>query len=397
MLPMTGQDVSLYVHIPFCKSRCVYCDFTSGIAPDPGVTELYAHALAEELRMLAADHPDRSVLATVYFGGGTPSLLPRGELDIIWNAIHGYFSVRDGEITIEANPDDVTPEKLSGWKACGFNRLSLGFQSLEDRILSLLGRRNTAAQNAASFKMARDAGFGNISVDWIAGVPGENAEITLKGMQELCPDHLSVYQLSVEEGAELKRKATAGEFRPLPDEDMIAGYWRAADDLEAAGYARYEISNFARGEQYQSRHNLNYWNYGQYLGAGLGAAGFMRTENGDSGCFGVRTTNLDNMAAYLEAAGSGRRPEAGREMIDRRTALREFVMLSLRKTAGLEDGPLKALFGTGLEKILPRGIPAGLESLLVREPERIRLTRAGTAVANEVIRRVWVALEDASL
>jgi oxygen-independent coproporphyrinogen III oxidase len=381
--------LSLYVHVPFCSSKCPYCDFTSGYRPDPEAVARYTAALCRELEISAAEHPEKTSLSTVYFGGGTPSLLPLPELEMVLDAVRKNHSFHSPvETTLEANPDDVTAEKADAWKKMGFDRISLGVQSMEDEILEFLGRRNTASQNRKAVEILRKSGIKNISVDWICGIRGERNEVNMEKMFSLRPDHFSVYQLTVEEKTLLHRKTKTGEYEPLTDEEMLRSFWEIAGVLEQNGYSRYEISNFALNG-FESRHNRNYWDYGEYVGAGLGASGFLR---GGPASFGKRWTNYATFREYYSSLEKGDLPAGFTENVSRETAYREFVMLGLRKTEGIRYRDFYSVFGRDFFSIFDeKKIRSLVETVLVDE-KGLRLTKRGVDVSNRVIRDFWDAI-----
>jgi oxygen-independent coproporphyrinogen III oxidase len=390
-----GQvPLSLYVHVPFCSSKCLYCDFTSGYRPDAEATDRYTAALCRELEIVSSEHPDKTSLATIYFGGGTPSLLPLPELEKVVDAVRkNYTFPSPVETTLEANPDDVTKEKAAAWHQMGFDRVSLGVQSMEDGVLKFLSRRNTASQNRKAVEVLRTSGLKNISIDWICGIRGENNGINIGQMLDLKPEHFSVYQLTVEEKTLLHRKTKTGEYEPLTDEQMLRSFWEIAGVLEQKGYARYEISNFAL-PGFESRHNRNYWDYGEYVGAGLGASGFLR---GGPGVFGKRWTNHATFREYYDSLEKGELPAGFTENVGRDMAYREFVMLGLRKSDGIRYRDFYSVFGRDFFSVFDeKKIHAHTETVLVDE-KGLRLTKRGVDVSNRVIRDIWDAVIERNL
>lgn len=367
MLPVRA----LYVHIPFCKSKCVYCDFLS-FPPDGGErVSRYFRALEKEISLYTTDYP---VFDTIYIGGGTPSYPSVDDMDGIFRLLEG-LPAPGAEYTIEANPDDITPGLAEYWRARGINRVSMGFQSMGADTLRFLGRRNTPEQNRAAYRILRGAGFRNISLDMILAIRGDDMDGTLAEIASMEPEHISAYHLTIEEGTPLD-----GAYVPLSDDEYMEQYWRAAEYLEQRGYRRYEISNYAwRG--YESRHNSNYWDYGYYAGAGLGASGFLPGADG----IPRRYTNTRDLDEYIARLDRGEFPRGMSEALDKSTIARELIMLGLRKTEGLDRDKLKALSGADIPDAGLRELSEWVES----RDRNIRLTRRGTEIMDYIIEKVW--------
>lgn len=319
-----------YVHVPFCRRRCPYCDFAV-VTPDErpaGVTVAdYVGAVIAEIAM----EPLWGPLAAVNIGGGTPSTLePEAVAQILGVLRRRYDLVADAEISVEANPEDVTPALAAALADAGVTRISLGVQSLDGDVLRTLGRAHDAATAAAAMTACREAGIASTSIDLIFGTPGESLVswlATVDGVLAMGPDHLSTYALTVERGTALSRTVLAGGL--APDPDLQADMYEAAAERGAAGgLVRYEISNYA-APGHACRYNLATWAQGEYLAFGVGAHGHRR---------GVRRRNLRRLDRYLEAVVMGRRPEAGRETITGWAAEQERLLLGLRRTAGVRVG-----------------------------------------------------------
>ncbi len=319
-----------YVHVPFCRRRCPYCDFAV-VTPDErpeGVTVAgYVDAVTAEIAM---EPPWRS-LAAVNIGGGTPSTLePEAVARIIGALRRRYDLATDAEISLEANPEDVTPQLAAALAGAGVTRISLGVQSLDGGVLRILGRAHNAATAAAAVTACRQAGIASLSIDLIFGTPGEGLDswlATVDGALAMGPDHLSTYALTVERGTALSRAVLAGA--PAPDPDLQADMYEAAAARVAAwGLVRYEISNYA-APGHVCRYNLATWAQGEYLAFGIGAHGHRD---------GVRRRNVRRLDRYLETIAAGRRPEAGRETITGWPAEQERLLLGLRRTAGVRVG-----------------------------------------------------------
>ena len=370
------QSLGLYLHIPFCKSKCIYCDFYS-LPRAEGTMDDYTRALCAQLRA-AAERCASYRVDTVYFGGGTPSYLGADRLCRVLDTVRAHYAVApDAEITLEANPDSAREDMvLCALRAGGFNRISLGMQSADDDEPRRIGRVHTHRETCEAVAAARAAGFDNLSLDLIYGLPGQTAarwEENLRAALALRPEHLSCYGLKVEDGTPL---AALRDTLTLPDDDaQAARYLRAVGLLAEAGYAQYEISNFARPGR-ESRHNLRYWELGEYLGFGPGA-------HSDFG--GRRFALARDLRAYC--AGELLLSEDGVPTPAERRV--ERVMLSLRLTKGLD---LAALGGetAGAEKVLRECAHHGLAE---GSGTRWRLTARGFLVSNAIIVRVLEALE----
>lgn len=382
-----SPQASLYVHAPFCRAKCSYCAFYSLAAgpagPNASLMARYLAALEMEMDQLAAACGPVTA-PTLFFGGGTPSLLGAAALSRIIAALCRRFALApEAEVTMEANPDSASLEFLQAAKALGVNRLSLGVQSLDDASLSALGRAHTARQAAEAFSAARRAGFDNIGLDLIFGLPGQNTEHwlgTLRQALELQPEHLSCYGLTLEPGTPLTANAAA--LAALPDEDTQAEmFLRGAELLEAAGFEHYEISNFARPGR-ACRHNLACWQGKGVLGFGPAAVSTLVAQNS-----ATRWANPADFDAWEELVLSDQAGRASREQLTPDIRAREEIMLALRTARGLDLAEHLARTGHDLRtlhgELLAQLTHAGLVLLT---PERLRLTSAGMLVSNSVIR-----------
>lgn len=344
--------IGLYVHLPFCLRKCPYCGFFSEAGRE-SVMEAYVKRILKE----AVSYPSMAV-DTIYFGGGTPTLLPVSLLITLLDGIQKHFPCPNGEITLEANPATITMDSLSRLYEAGFNRLSIGIQSLSDRTLQVLGRPYSAKDAVSIVYDAKKAGFQNISGDIIYATPDETeAELaeTLKGICDLPLTHISAYSLSIEPGTPFSKQELN-----LPDEDMERNmYWQVADTLSANGFHHYEISNFAR-EGFSAIHNTLYWKGASYIGLGAGAHSFF--EN-------VRHANVENIDAYITLQN----PVASSVFIDRKERQEEYYMLGLRMLDGI-----KKTDNVHIEKLVKDG-------LLWDHNGKIGLTRHGVDIANYVI------------
>lgn len=326
----TSKRLGLYVHIPFCLRKCVYCDFLSfpcGNGKDlpPDTAESYLSALFSELKRAGVQCRDR-IVDTVFIGGGTPSVLPLGAVSRLLSCIRASFRLSDqSEITIEANPGTVTAEKFAEYRTAGINRLSLGFQSLDDRILSFLGRVHNEEQAVSAFREARLAGFDNINIDLIFGLPIPDRKAfreTVEKVIALSPEHISAYSLIVEEGTPLCSKIESGELPEPDDRNDREDYAYCRKRFAEAGYIHYEISNFAKPGR-ECVHNLKYWRQEEYLGVGLGAASFLD---------GIRFANGDDLGKYIANDGNCGMREEIRLSEDK--LRKEFMMLGFRMLEG---------------------------------------------------------------
>jgi len=364
-----GPAPGLYVHVPFCRGKCPYCGFHS--STDLTLVPPWLAALEEEAGRYREAFP---AFDTLYLGGGTPSLLSLGDLERLLAFLRRLFAFAPGsEITLEANPDDLTPDKLRGYRELGITRLSLGVQSLEDRELRFLGRRHTAAQAEWALNAALTAGFAAVAVDLIYGLPGQSLltwESTLNRLLTYRPQHLSCYQLTAEAGTVFKARLEQGEFALPGEEDGLAFFLFTSEFLGDQGYCHYEVSNFARGQENISRHNRKYWQHVPYLGLGPAAHSFAE---------GRRWWNQADLTAYLKTLARGETPVAGREVLTPEQLRLEALLLGFRTRFGVEVGLLLAA-------------PNGQENLArLREAGLVELsdglaipTREGLAVADRL-------------
>lgn len=377
----TGRALRLYVHVPFCRAKCRYCAFYS-VPLDAALVEDYTAALGREIRHCARRYP-RAVLDTLYFGGGTPSLLPSWALSRIMGELRKAFGFAPGmEFTFEANPDSALDgsflKQLLGY---GVNRLSLGVQSLSDETLFLLGRPHDAATARAAYFAARQAGFANVGLDFVWGLPGQRLSqwlATLKAAVRLSPEHLSCYGLTLEPDTPLSDMAAAGELVLPPESEQAEMFVRGAQYLESEGYLHYEISNFAR-MGFVSRHNTGYWEGLDYLGLGPSAVSTMD---------GVRFENPRDVVRYAALSKKGIFGADARELTpDER--IREMVMLSLRTAKGLDLAAYKARSGRDFLKDNTALVQALRQNELVRiSSGHLRLTKNGLLVSSVILARL---------
>jgi oxygen-independent coproporphyrinogen-3 oxidase len=375
--------LSLYIHVPFCVRKCRYCGFYSTPYSSSNA-DAFLSGLKSEATRYQNDFRHK-LFTSIYIGGGTPTVLSPEQFRLLVRTIREHFTIDDGvEFTVEANPNTITHEKLSLMRSEGVNRLSIGVQSFSDEVLQILGRLHTAEQAADAFRVARRAGFENIGVDLIYGIPGQTAdhwEDTLDAAIKLKPEHVSAYSLSLDAGSQFMREAKAGEFA-LPEEEICAAmYERAVIKLTNAGYGRYEISNFSQ-PGYECRHNMNYWDRGEYLGLGPGAWSFIS---------GRRYANIADTMEYVQRLSSGRTVIEDQEIVGSRSSAMETVLLSLRTTQGLELSRFEQEFGPDRLRRLERNAVLLRDAGLLRVKEgRLTLTDRGILLLDEVLARLSV-------
>jgi len=365
--PPESRELGLYVHVPFCAKRCGYCSFNTAPLED-GAMARYLEALEREIDMLGAiAWSPRVRLATVFLGGGTPSLLAADEMAAVLEWVRARFALAtDAEVTVECNPESVTRDKLAGYRAAGVNRVSLGVQSLDDSILPRLGRLHDVRGARAAFEAARAAGCDNLSVDLMYGLPGLDPDGWTRAVEAVLdwePDHLSAYGLTVDAGSLWGAAGVEG----LPTEDaQIDQYWRLARAAAARGLEHYEISNYARPGR-RSRHNQIYWRAAEYLAAGPGACGFVGR---------MRYANVKATPRYCQTLAGGTLPIASWEHLSERQRLAERLILGLRTADGVPAALLETrLEGDGQLRDLVDQWRA--RALLADVADRVRLTEAG--------------------
>lgn len=377
--------LEIYIHIPFCVKKCAYCDFLSAPSTEEE-RERYVNLLCEEIAASSVWAKEYEVV-TVFFGGGTPSILKGEQIERILKVLRESFVIAENaEITLEMNPGTVTGEKLEIYKRAGINRLSIGLQSVHNEELKMLGRIHTYEEFLESYHMAREAGFDNMNVDLISAIPGQTVESwrkTLSTILELKPEHISAYSLILEPGTpfyELYAKENDKVEKLLPDEDAERQMYRQTRVmLKEAGYERYEISNYSRSG-YECRHNLGYWNRVPYLGFGIGAASLVPQEMSVKGKM-CRYSNPDNIEEYQKCFLDKFKGEP----LEREDEMEEFMFLGLRKTSGVLKGQFRSCFQTGIEEVYGGQLEKLKNFRLIEEnEERIWLTERGIDVSNMV-------------
>ena len=372
------DPIGLYLHIPYCLHKCGYCDFNSHNI-DETEMDSYLRALLIELEHYAQQAKHRSV-ATIFFGGGTPTTLPFADLARLLEACHLHFEVDpDAEITIEANPATIPQTDLALLRDAGFNRLSVGVQSFHPGELQRLERVHTVDEVYLTVERARQAGFDNLSLDLMFGLPGQTARLWESNLQkaiDLNPDHISAYNLTIEPDTVFHKQREQGQLHMPPDDFQRELYEITIDTLTGAGYEHYEISNYAKKDK-QCQHNLIYWHNGEYLGLGAGAS---------SSFNGERTKNINLPARYIKQINQSNTAVASRETPDRGQRMGEAVMLGLRLRAGLNLSTFEKQFGIAFHDAFGETVER-LEKLKLLEIAngQISLTRQGLFLADSVI------------
>lgn len=372
---MRNRELGIYIHIPFCKRKCEYCDFISYCDKD-NLIETYVEALKKEINLQNI----QSYIDTIYIGGGTPSYIESKYIKAIMKEIKNKNIRKNAEITIEVNPGTVTEAKLKDYKECGINRLSIGLQSTKDELLRQIGRIHDYNQFLETYKLAREVGFENINVDLMIGLPNQkimDLKESLNKIIELQPEHISVYSLIVEEGTPISKKIQSGELT-LPNENEERNmYWYVKNTLELSGYNHYEISNFSK-KGYESRHNMSCWNQCQYFGFGVAAHSYRDI---------TRYSNITDINEYIKNIQKGNlsKNRIIHEIQKESDTEKEYMLLGLRKIEGVKINDFKAkfvknpiyLFRNELKKLSD-------ENLIAVDANTIRLTPKGIDLANLV-------------
>ena len=393
----SAEPISLYVHIPFCETKCPYCDFNTYAAIEP-LMPTYVAALKSEIALWGSllDGPE---VHTVFFGGGTPSYLPSEDIRHTMKAITTAFNLAPcAEVTLEANPGDFTADKLAAYLDCGINRLSIGIQSFDDDLLQTLGRRHNAADAVHAYGQAADAGFENISIDLMYGLPHQNIQqwqSTLAQALELAPPHISMYCLTLEGGTPMERWVDQGSM-PTPDADLAADmYLMAQDEMRPGGYRHYEISNWAQPGR-RSQHNLTYWRNDPYLGVGPGAHSYL----GDCRFSAIKSpreyirrmqsVSPDSRGEPMQAMISSVPVVDEIEQIDTPLEMAETMMMGLRLDEGIGIAGFRERFGEPPSHFYADTLDE-LErlELLHTQEDALRLTHRGRMLGNEVFSRFF--------
>lgn len=370
------KELELYLHIPFCVSKCKYCDFLSAPSGEEQ-RQIYVERLCRRIRYWSdVIHNYGYEIVSIFVGGGTPSILTEAQITQVFEAVHESFPIReDAEITLEMNPGTDVRDKLPVYRELGINRLSMGLQSADNEELKCLGRIHTYEDFWQVYQWAREAGFANINVDLMSAIPGqtlESYEDTLRKVADLEPEHISAYSLIIEEGTPFYERYGEGRHaEELPDEDTERQmYVRTREILEDYGYHRYEISNYAK-DGYECRHNLGYWDRKEYLGLGAGASSLMDH---------IRWKEPDHIGP---STGLVLEEWEDFTRLRRKDEMEEFMFLGLRKFNGVSEYDFYKSFRVSMDEIYKESIENLIkEGLLVREEDRIRLTDRGIDLSN---------------
>lgn len=369
----------LYIHIPFCKQACHYCDFH--FSTNQGTRTILAQAIASELK-LQSDYLRGELIETIYFGGGTPSLLSDKELEIIFSAIYTNFQLATApEITLEANPDDLTRQKLVELKSMGVNRLSIGIQSFDDTVLTFFNRAHSATEALQCVALSREVGFDNLSLDLIYSIPGQDLTGWKKNIEQaisLQPEHISAYSLTVEDKTVFGHRQKKGTLKPLEERESIENFEVLIDSLVLAGFEQYEISNFCK-PGYYSKHNSSYWKQKKYLGVGPSAHSYN---------FESRQSNINNNSQYTKSINSGTVP-CEIEILNKENKINEYIFTTLRTQWGCDIEYLKKELGYDLlqSKVLKMLLEKQFINL---ENKVLTLTRSGKFLADQIALDLFV-------
>ena len=389
MIKENTKNIGIYVHIPFCKKKCEYCDFKSFVGKE-NMIDQYMKWVNYELKSIGEGNrldyeknlDDLIIVKTIYIGGGTPSILPPKYISDILNTIKDNYTIdnKNLEVTIEVNPGTVNEEKLTKYKECGINRLSIGLQATQNEVLNTLGRIHTYNDFLDTYNVARKIGFNNINVDLMIGIPGQSLEDVQESIEEiikLSPEHISTYSLIIEEGTPFFDKLVKNEIT-LPDEEIERQmYWMVKKKLEEAGYIHYEISNFAK-KGYESKHNLACWNQEEYVG--VGAAAHSYTNN-------VRYSNVCEIEEYINKNKNNNETNNFilHEKQTKDSKMKEFMLLGLRKINGIQVQEFKNRFGENPIYLYRKELNKLVnENLLEIDGDTIKLTKKGLDLANLV-------------
>jgi len=383
---MSIHNAGLYIHIPFCLSKCPYCDFYS--VADLSLKPAFLKALLSEIR-LSGRQP--LPFDTVYLGGGTPSQLDPGEVREIIDTAKRYHRLLPGaEFTLEMNPGVIRPRQLSELKDIGINRINIGVQSFQDDLLRFLGRVHSAEDSNRTIQSVRDAGFESIGLDLIYGLPGQSRTDLLDDLQNALafqPEHLSCYTLTYEPGTPMGRQKQSGAIEPLPDRRLADQMIATADYLRANGYERYEISNYAKPDPSgqhlnRSRHNLKYWNHVPYLGLGPSAHSYVPP---------VRRWNIRDVSRYIDNLAEGELPVGGEEQLDRQQQIVEWIYLGFRQTDGLIIERFNQAFECDfLQRSSEALKPLEEDGMLIVDGTSCRLTEKGMQLLDSVVERFLI-------
>ena len=397
----------LYIHIPYCKKKCLYCDFLS-VPVEGQEVSLYVKSLLNDIILSSkTENGRKKSLSTVYIGGGTPGIIDSKHIEAVMECVRNNFALEDGaEITIELNPCTICAEKLDAYKRAGINRISMGVQSFNDKTLKTLGRAHSAKEAVDAYRLIRRTGFENVSLDLISCVPGEDFSMNEKSsalsdaacfsdslelMIKLNPEHISVYQLIVEEGTPFYKMYGPDSGYKADEDSEAEVYLATSGRLKEAGYEHYEISNFAK-PGYRSRHNSAYWLQEEYIGCGAGATGFLFRDGG-----GVRIKKTSDISAYISNYSNinGRDLKYENEyaegladetkMISESELSREYIMLKMRLSDGICEAEYMKNFGKGFDGNIKKTLEKYMPGYIIKENGRYRFTEEGFLVSNTVL------------
>jgi len=377
------KKLGLYLHIPFCMKKCLYCDFLSFADVSAAIQNDYMNMLIQEVVLKGRIYRNKYDVDSIFIGGGTPSLIDEVLIADLMSAIKANFNVlEDTEISIESNPKTLTKNKLEAYIDAGINRISIGAQSMDDDCLKLLGRIHNVEDLVDNYKLARDAGFKNINIDLMFAIPGQSSEIwqeTLEKTIELKPEHISFYSLQIEEGTPYFEMFKTGKLNQTVDETDRQMYHMGIEMLKEAGYSHYEISNAAK-TGYECRHNLKYWSFADYLGLGLGAHSFIRD---------ARSSNTKNLESYMEKCRTGQNAEDWQHTNTQKDSISEYIFTGLRKTKGINLREFKEMFGISIEEYykeqwlnINRFI---CDKYLFMDHDKLMLTEIGIDISNTIL------------
>ncbi len=377
------MSLALYIHFPFCTNLCSYCDFYKCAYNDEEVRD-FLKSLKKEIELSASElDPDRRIVRTLYIGGGTPSLINPEQLGDIIACLKSKFRFdKELEFSLEANPESVTTENLRAYAELGVNRPIFGVQSFDLKALKKLGRKHNVQDTHRAVYLTRALGMTNFGIDMIFGLPDQTSKLLSQDLRELValdPPHVSYYQLTVEHGTVLEKRIEEGKIK-LPGNDLCAAFYSAINqELQSNGYYRYEVSSFAR-PGYECRHNMTYWEGGEYLGLGPSAHSYVD---------GRRFANIDNLAEYNDAVAKGMRPIKF-DYRDTEQRISETIMLGLRTTRGIDRKNFQNLYGRRLEESIDRTHYENFIRMGFIDPEgeRVKLTERGLPLADEIIERL---------
>ncbi len=368
----------IYIHIPFCVRKCVYCDFYS--ETNISVEDDFTESLIKEIGLTSSG--DKQKIDTVYFGGGTPSAISAGNIKRILDGVTGYYDVqKNAEITIEVNPGTMSINKLEEYKKTGINRLNIGVQSFNDENLKFLGRIHSAEEAHLFIEQAKKTGFDNIGIDLIYGIPGQSVDTWLEDLKtavKIKPKHLSCYSLTYEEGTPLYRLYEDGSITPADETLSAALFDKTISFLESNGFIHYEISNFATSLKTRSRHNMKYWDFVSYSGFGPSAHSF------DAGN-GKRSWNISNVYQYMEHLKENCLPVEEEEYLSKEQKMTEAVFLGLRKTDGIDFKTFQRAFNINFKDMF-KGLIENLTSseLIIITDHSCRLSKKGLLLADNI-------------